>query len=208
MIIYSDTLHRSDISLNRDIVTELDLIAIFGVITLFREVSIGHLRQLRLASRWHLLLRIMPHMEVTCRRMLRPFFPKLVISADGFFFFWFLTSLGTSILLHDFCYYQGVLYDKIYLNIKKGTLLILLILWQDWTKVDSMYIPYDDVFRQHFDALLPQHLHAGYLQIHWRSCRIGVLCYVFCNRYVRVCVLSYICYIGCCSMSDDLSCSG
>ena len=42
VIIYSDTLHWSDISLNRDLVTELDLITVFDVITLFREVSIGH----------------------------------------------------------------------------------------------------------------------------------------------------------------------
>ena len=123
----------------------------------------------------------MSHMEVTFRRMIIPFFLERVMSTDLYLF---LTPLGTSVLLHDFRYYQGVLFDKIYLNRKCGTLLLLLILWQDWKKTDSMYIPHDDVFRQHFDAVLPQHLHAGHLQIHWWSCRIGVLCYVLCNRYV------------------------
>ena len=33
MIIYSDTLHWSDITPNRDIVTELDLIIVFDIIT-------------------------------------------------------------------------------------------------------------------------------------------------------------------------------
>ena len=50
MIIYSNTLHWSDISLNRDLVT------VFDVITLFREVSIGHLQRVRLADRGRLLL--------------------------------------------------------------------------------------------------------------------------------------------------------
>ena len=35
MIIYSDTLHWSEMSLNRDLVTELDIITVFDVITLF-----------------------------------------------------------------------------------------------------------------------------------------------------------------------------
>ena len=42
MIIYIDTLHWSDISLNRDLVTELHLITVLDAITLFREVSIGY----------------------------------------------------------------------------------------------------------------------------------------------------------------------
>ena len=54
--IYSETLDCSDISLNRDIVTELDLIPVFDVITLFWEVSIGHLKRVRLANRGRLLL--------------------------------------------------------------------------------------------------------------------------------------------------------
>ena len=41
MIIYSDTLHWSDISLNRNLVTELDLIIIFNVIILFQGFSTG-----------------------------------------------------------------------------------------------------------------------------------------------------------------------
>ena len=55
MIIYSDTLHWSDVSLNRDLATELDLIIIVDVITLFREVSIGHLQLVRLANRGRIL---------------------------------------------------------------------------------------------------------------------------------------------------------
>ena len=42
MTIYSDTLHWSDISLNRYLVTELGLITDFYVISKFREVSIEH----------------------------------------------------------------------------------------------------------------------------------------------------------------------
>ena len=52
MVIYNDTLYWSDISLSRDLVDELDLIksTVFGVITLFREVSIGHLQRIRQAA--------------------------------------------------------------------------------------------------------------------------------------------------------------
>ena len=57
MIIYSDTLDWSDISLNRDFVTEVDLITVFEVIILFREVSTVHLQRMRLANRGRLLLR-------------------------------------------------------------------------------------------------------------------------------------------------------
>ena len=67
MIIYSDTLHWSDMSLNCDLVTELDLIAVFDVIALIREVSIGHLQRMRLASRKRLLLRTPDHVPFrTC----------------------------------------------------------------------------------------------------------------------------------------------
>ena len=52
-----DTLHWPDISLNRYFLTELDLITVFDVITLFREVSIGHLQRVQLANRGRLLLR-------------------------------------------------------------------------------------------------------------------------------------------------------
>ena len=55
--INSDTLHWSDISLNRDFVTEPDFITVFDVITLFRGVSIGHLQRVWLANRGLLLLR-------------------------------------------------------------------------------------------------------------------------------------------------------
>ena len=57
MIIYSNNLHWSDISLNCDIVTKLDANTIFDVITLFRKVSIGHLQQMRLENRGRLFLR-------------------------------------------------------------------------------------------------------------------------------------------------------
>ena len=57
MIINSDTLHWSDISPYRDLITELDLITVFDTITLFREVSIRHLQRVRLANRGRLLLR-------------------------------------------------------------------------------------------------------------------------------------------------------
>ena len=49
-------LHWSDISPNRDLVTELDLISVFDVITLFPEVSIRHLQRVRLVKRECLLL--------------------------------------------------------------------------------------------------------------------------------------------------------
>ena len=57
MIIYSDTLHWWGISLNRDLVTELDLITVFDVITLIQKVSIRHLQRVWLANRRCFLLR-------------------------------------------------------------------------------------------------------------------------------------------------------
>ena len=57
MIIYSGTLHWSDILLNGDLVTKLDLITVFDVITQFQEVFIGHLQRVRLANSGRLLLR-------------------------------------------------------------------------------------------------------------------------------------------------------
>ena len=54
MFIHSDTLRWSDISPNRDLITELDLI---DLITLFREASIRHLQRVRLPNRGRLLLR-------------------------------------------------------------------------------------------------------------------------------------------------------
>ena len=47
----------SNISLNHDLVTELDRIRVFDVIALLKEVSIGHLQRMRLANRGRLLLR-------------------------------------------------------------------------------------------------------------------------------------------------------
>ena len=79
---------RSDISLNRDLVTELDLIIVFDVITLFREVcgkptedaySSGHL--------------VLSHMGLAFVLMLRPFLHLSCLRT-----FEFRTSLGTSIL--------------------------------------------------------------------------------------------------------------
>ena len=56
MTIYSDALHRADISLNRDL-TEMDLITYFDFITEFKEASIEHLQRVRLVNRGRLLLR-------------------------------------------------------------------------------------------------------------------------------------------------------
>ena len=56
MTIYSLTLHWSDISLNRDLDTELDLnITDFDLITKILEVSIEHLQWVQLANRGHVL---------------------------------------------------------------------------------------------------------------------------------------------------------
>ena len=57
MTIYSDTLHWWDISLNRDLVTEIYLTTDFDLFTKFREVSIEHLQRMQLANWWRLLLR-------------------------------------------------------------------------------------------------------------------------------------------------------
>ena len=56
MTICSDTLHWSDITLTRDIITEPDIITAFYLITEFRKVSIEHMQRVRLASRGRLLL--------------------------------------------------------------------------------------------------------------------------------------------------------
>ena len=50
-IINNDTLHKSDNSLICDIATKLDLISDFDIINRFKEVSIKHLQQERLANR-------------------------------------------------------------------------------------------------------------------------------------------------------------
>ena len=50
MTIYSDTLHWLDISLNRDLVAVLDLIADYDLITKSREVSTEHLQRVRLTE--------------------------------------------------------------------------------------------------------------------------------------------------------------
>ena len=98
MIIYIDT-HRSDISPYSYLVTELDLITIFEVITLFREVSIGYLQLVRIANRGRLLLRTPgPVIFWTC------------ICFNSFYIchvygpFEFRTSIGTSLLLHIIIY--------------------------------------------------------------------------------------------------------
>ena len=54
---YTDTLHRSGISLNRDLVTELDLITDFDLIIWSKEVSIKHVQRMQLANRGRYLLR-------------------------------------------------------------------------------------------------------------------------------------------------------
>ena len=96
MIIYSDTLHWSDISFIRDFATEMDLITVFYGITLFREVSIGHFQWVRLASRGRLLLQTPgPVPFGTCSNV------ETIISWTYHVYgpFEFRTSLGTSSLL-------------------------------------------------------------------------------------------------------------
>ena len=46
-----DTFHRTDISLNPDLVAELDLITDIDLITKFREISIEYLKRVRLDDR-------------------------------------------------------------------------------------------------------------------------------------------------------------
>ena len=98
IIIYSDTLHWSEISLNRDLVTELDLITVFDAVTLFREFSIGHLQWVRLANRGRLLLRTpgpVPFGTCICSNV------DTILSWTCHVYgpFEFRTSLGASILL-------------------------------------------------------------------------------------------------------------
>ena len=90
MIIWCDTLHWSDVSINRDLVAELDLI------TKFREVSLQHLQRVWLANRTltplgHLVL---SHLGLASVLIQRPFSPELAIFPD----FEFQTSIGTSYL--------------------------------------------------------------------------------------------------------------
>ena len=101
MIIYSDTLHWSDISLNRDIVTELDIIAVFDVVNLFREVSIRQLQRVRLDNRGRLLLRTpgpVPFGTCFCS------YVEIIHSWTCHVYgpFEFRASFGTSILLVTF----------------------------------------------------------------------------------------------------------
>ena len=100
MIIYIDTLHLSDISPNRDLVTELDRVTIFDIITLFREVAIRHLQRVQLANRGRLLLRTPgPVLFGTCICSNVETILSWTCRVYGPFKFW--TSLGTSILLLD-----------------------------------------------------------------------------------------------------------
>ena len=99
MVIYSDTLHWSDISPNRDLITELDLITVFDAITLFREVSIGHLQRMRLANRGCLHLRPRgPVQYGTC--ICSNVETILSWTCHIYGSFEFQTSLGTPILLN------------------------------------------------------------------------------------------------------------
>ena len=84
MIIYSDTLHWLDISLNRGFVTELGLLTVFDVITLFPEVpwdicneAASQQRTLTPPGTWSC-----PIWDLHFFLMLRPFFPELVMSTD------------------------------------------------------------------------------------------------------------------------------
>ena len=99
MDIYSDTLHWSDISLNRYLVTELNPITVFDVITLFRKVPIGHSQRVRLANRGRLRLRTpgpVPFGTCIC------FNVEFILSRTCHVYgpLEFRTSLGTSILLN------------------------------------------------------------------------------------------------------------
>ena len=95
MTIYSDTLHWSDISLNHDLVTELNLISDFYIITTVQEVSIEHLQQVKPTkdaySSGHLVLTLLGLAFVI---ILRPFYPELVMFSD----FEFRSPYGTSTL--------------------------------------------------------------------------------------------------------------
>ena len=98
MIIYSDTIHWSDISPNRNLVYELDPMTIFDVITVFREVSIGHLQRVRLSNRGRLLLRTpgpFPFETCICSNI------ETILSWTCHVYgpFEFRASLGTSIWL-------------------------------------------------------------------------------------------------------------
>ena len=94
------TLHWSDISLKRALVTELVLITDFDRITKLRENSIKHFAT-GAASKQRILT---PPDTWSCSILglafvlvLRPFSPKLVMSPD----FEYRTLIGTSILLHS-----------------------------------------------------------------------------------------------------------
>ena len=115
MIIFSDTLHWSDCSLYRDIFTELDHIIDVDVITLFREVSIGHLQRVQLAKRGLLLLRTPgPVPFGTCICFNVETIHSLTCHVYGPFEF--RTSLGISILL------RMMKNEHIYINIHCITL--------------------------------------------------------------------------------------
>ena len=80
----------------------------------------------------------------------------------------------------------GVLFNNIYLNET-----MLLILWQDWTKADSML-----TLMFFANILMPFSPNIYMLAICRFICRIGILCYVICYRHVRVGVLCYVfCYM-------------
>ena len=86
----------------RDLVTELDLITVFDVITQIREVSIEHLQRVRLANRGRLLLRTpgpVPLGTCICSNV------ETIHSWTCHVYgpFEFRTSLGTSILLTRIC---------------------------------------------------------------------------------------------------------
>ena len=61
-----------------DLITELDLITVFGIITLYREISKGHLQRVRPAKRGRLLLQTPGPVPFVL--MMRPFFSELVMS--------------------------------------------------------------------------------------------------------------------------------
>ena len=81
MTIYNDILNRSDITPICELITKLDFITDFDVITKFRGFH-RTLQRVRLANRGRLLLLVLYHLGLAFVLMLRPFFPELVMSTD------------------------------------------------------------------------------------------------------------------------------